>query len=156
MSDRYERIKANPEQLEKHLARSRRWKEEHPEERRKYHREYCRKWRKKHKSKVKKYNKKWKQNNPDWQDQAYFNAIKRKYGITKEAYLRMAENQGNKCKICGEPDTRRLHLDHNHSTGQVRDLLCNECNLGIGYFKDNTALLLKVIEYLDRHNNSTV
>ena len=46
---------------------------------------------------------------------------------------------------------RRLSVDHNHVTSKVRGLLCNNCNRGIGNFKDKKELLLKAISYLDKH-----
>ena len=64
------------------------------------------------------------------------------------------------CAICGEPEKspsnwsgepRKLSVDHNHATGQIRDLLCWRCNSTIGKVKEDRALLLKMIAYLDKH-----
>lgn len=65
---------------------------------------------------------------------------------------RMYLVQQGKCAIClGDfPDSKSIHVDHNHVTGQVRELLCVNCNRGIGSFRDNTLLLSKAIEYLDK------
>lgn len=49
------------------------------------------------------------------------------------------------CALCGEPGQ---HIDHCHTTGRVRGHLCNNCNKGLGHFKDNPDTLLKAIEYL--------
>jgi len=50
-------------------------------------------------------------------------------GVTDAEYARLLEAQGGGCAICGNPPkTRRLHVDHDHRTGQVRGLLCHRCN----------------------------
>jgi hypothetical protein len=83
--------------------------------------------------------------------------VKAMYGISPEEYIEMHKQQDGKCAICEEkPTTKRgLHLDHNHSTGQVRGLLCHGCNVALGSFKENTDLLGKAIEYLRSKNGST-
>lgn len=82
----------------------------------------------------------------------------RKYGLTVEDYDRMFAEQGGVCILCGNapnPDgvraASRLHPDHDHVTGQVRDLLCLTCNVGIGHLRDDPALLRKAAEYIERH-----
>lgn len=79
----------------------------------------------------------------------------KKYGITFEEQKKMLEEQGGRCKICGEPialfgDSKKhtAHVDHNHKTGSVRGLLCQECNTGLGKFRDNIEYLENAIEYL--------
>ncbi len=79
--------------------------------------------------------------------------LKTKYGITLEDYDRMLEDQGGCCKVCGtdEPGggkSGRFHVDHNHSTGKVRGLLCNGCNIGLGGLKDSPEVLAKALTYL--------
>lgn len=50
-------------------------------------------------------------------------------GVTDEEYARMLTAQGGGCAICGaKPKTRRLHVDHDHATGEVRALTCHRCN----------------------------
>lgn len=68
-------------------------------------------------------------------------------------YERMFVAQGNVCKICGNACTtnRRLAVDHDHETGKVRGLLCHRCNRGLGFFCDDTGLLLKAFTYLSAH-----
>lgn len=62
----------------------------------------------------------------------------------------MLSIQDNKCAICDKPpkDGKRLFIDHNHLTGDVRGLLCVECNTGLGMFGDRLEVLQKAIEYL--------
>ncbi len=73
------------------------------------------------------------------------------YGMTREEAL---ERFGSTCNICGSAGgTGRhgnLHIDHCHATGQVRGILCNACNLAIGKFKDDPALLRLAAEYIER------
>lgn len=74
----------------------------------------------------------------------------RKYGLEPGEYDRILERQGGGCAICKQPCARerRLSVDHCHSTGRVRGLLCQNCNAAIGMFKDDTALLFRAIDYL--------
>jgi len=79
--------------------------------------------------------------------------LRKKYGLTVEQYLAMAEAQGQVCKICGQPETEKygaLHVDHDHRTSKVRGLLCGQCNTGLGKFRDDPALLRAAIDYLER------
>ena len=86
------------------------------------------------------------------------NSLKRKYNVTVEWYEAQLEKQNGKCMICGATESggisSTLHVDHNHKTGQIRDLLCRPCNTGIGLFKENTDLLKKAIEYVNRHSKN--
>ena len=77
--------------------------------------------------------------------------VRRKYGITLEQYYELLKIQNNGCAICGkteEPDGRRLAIDHCHLSGDVRGVLCNNCNNGLGSFGDSIDGMLKAIEYL--------
>lgn len=76
-----------------------------------------------------------------------------KYGMTEAGYQELLASQGGLCAICGTDDPRgknhnRLHVDHCHKTGKVRGLLCSRCNVGIGSFLDDVAVLQKAITYL--------
>lgn len=83
------------------------------------------------------------------------NNLKWAHGITIEEWEEMLASQNGLCAICGtEPvglnrRTDSLHVDHCHSTGKNRALLCHFCNLGLGAFRDNTEVLQSAIEYLD-------
>jgi Recombination endonuclease VII len=74
--------------------------------------------------------------------------ILRKYGITLEQYEASLAVQGNCCAMCQEPFTTSPHLDHSHTTGQLRKFLCRACNMGLGQFRDSVTLLLSAAEYL--------
>lgn len=86
----------------------------------------------------------------------------RNYDMTLDKYEEMFGDQGGACAICGhEPDpeghirTRMLHVDHNHATGAIRQLLCHRCNTALGGFKDDSAILSAAIEYLARHGGDS-
>lgn len=77
--------------------------------------------------------------------------IKRKYGITLEQYDEMLASQGGVCGLCGGPPTRiNLAVDHDHITGEVRMLLCDLCNKGLGCLKDDPVLLRRAAEYVEK------
>ena len=75
------------------------------------------------------------------------------YGIDVADYERMLEEQNGGCYICGKKptDKRALDIDHDHTTGKVRGLLCSNHNRGIGLLDDDISLLAKAIQYLARH-----
>jgi hypothetical protein len=82
----------------------------------------------------------------DWNRQ-----LKRKYGISLQDYEQLLAETDHKCQICGkteEENGKRLAVDHCHKTEEVRGILCDTCNTGLGMFLDNTNLLNKAIEYL--------
>lgn len=83
--------------------------------------------------------------------------VSRKFGITQEEYSDLYNSQNGVCAICGLPETitrngivRALAVDHCHSTGKIRGLLCSACNMGLGKFKDDKSLVLKAFSYLDK------
>lgn len=81
--------------------------------------------------------------------------IRRTYGITLEEYHTILKEQDYGCKLCGkseEEEGRRLAIDHCHSSGKVRGILCSDCNIGLGKFKDNLEVLQKAIDYLEYAN----
>ena len=78
--------------------------------------------------------------------------LKAQYNISLEEFDAFCEKQNNVCAICGKPNKggKRLRVDHNHDTGKVRGLLCDCCNIGIGYFFDDTTALSSAINYLNK------
>ncbi|MDQ3898389.1 MAG: endonuclease VII domain-containing protein [Actinomycetota bacterium] len=81
--------------------------------------------------------------------------LKRKYGITLAQYDGMLEAQGGGCCICGRPprDDISLHVDHDHSTGEIRGILCFRCNNALADFQEEQQLLEKAAAYLDRQDH---
>lgn len=75
--------------------------------------------------------------------------LKWNYNITLDDYNKIHNQQNGTCAICKESDpSGRLVVDHCHKTGKVRGLLCNRCNPGIGYFREDEELLASAILYL--------
>lgn len=75
-----------------------------------------------------------------------------RYGLTTDAYAQMMDAQNGVCAICKSPSTsKRLAIDHCHTTGKVRALLCQNCNVSLGGFKDDPRLLLEAAKYLLRY-----
>lgn len=79
-----------------------------------------------------------------------WNRIKNRYGITKQEFIEITISQNNTCAICYRKQEPRLHIDHCHSTGKVRGLLCANCNMALGLLKDNTVTLNNAINYLNK------
>lgn len=80
------------------------------------------------------------------------------YGLTRADYEAMLAAQNNCCAICktsveGERN-KRFHIDHDHTTGENRGLLCSRCNVGIGMFAEAEDRLLAAIEYLRSHRGN--
>ena len=74
-----------------------------------------------------------------------------KYGLTTEDYNKMLDQQNGVCKICKQVciTNEVLSVDHCHTTGKIRGLLCMKCNSALGYFKDNIETLKSAIKYLE-------
>jgi hypothetical protein len=133
------------------------------------------KWNDLNREKVKIYSKKyrnenkkeWLKRNKDWREShkehlknyRHEQDLVYNYNITREQYNQMLESQNGVCAICGKEETivdKRINriillaVDHDHQTGKVRGLLCSHCNKALGGFKDNTGLLNKAINYLNK------
>lgn len=86
------------------------------------------------------------------------NVLKRIYGISLDDYEAMSNAQDGKCALCGHEArggrgiVRRLYVDHCHTTGIVRGLLCINCNTGLGSFGESTLRLSQAIDYLKKHS----
>lgn len=94
-------------------------------------------------------------------DRQNWGRTKKAFGISKEDYFKKFEAQGGTCAICHKPEVtrhksgnlRRLAIDHDHVTGQIRGLLCSKHNLGLGCFGDSADLLRVGASYLDSYKN---
>jgi hypothetical protein len=73
----------------------------------------------------------------------------RKYKLTQHELTELRTVQQDRCGICGDPDPQ--HLDHDHSTGKIRQLLCQRCNQGLGLFRDEPYLLRVAALYIEGH-----
>lgn len=81
--------------------------------------------------------------------------LERDYGLTQEDYNTMVKNQNNRCAICDKPGgfgLEKLVIDHCHTTGKVRGLLCRLCNNSLGGFRDKIEILKSAVRYLEKNN----
>ena len=80
------------------------------------------------------------------------------YNITTEEYNEMLKTQNYKCSICSitidKSGPNGLCVDHDHTTGKIRELLCSHCNTSLGMMKEDVGLLEKMILYIKKHNTS--
>lgn len=80
-------------------------------------------------------------------------SLKNKYGLTLKGKEELLTDQGGMCPICKTVlAVKGSHVDHNHTTGEVRGLLCGKCNTGLGQFSDSPELLLAAAKYLAETN----
>jgi RNase P subunit RPR2 len=77
--------------------------------------------------------------------------LKRKYGISLAQFEAMLASQRHRCAICRTllKGSRSAHVDHDHETGRVRGILCNNCNNGLGRFQDSPTALRRAARYLE-------
>lgn len=103
----------------------------------------------------------WRSNQSDYRHERYKSrrreaasrGLKLRYGIDIVQYEQLLSSQLGRCAICKNEPTasRRLDVDHNHSTGKVRGLLCINCNLALGHLDDNAELAVQTALYLLRN-----
>lgn len=90
-------------------------------------------------------------------DKSHAYTIFHRFKMKAKEYYEILDKQNNVCAICKKPevqkkrkslDPRKLAVDHSHETGKIRGLLCHQCNVGLGAFKDSLENLNAAIEYL--------
>ncbi len=94
--------------------------------------------------------------NPRYKKKRWAIRLKHLWGLSIKEYEEIYNKQNGVCAICSQPEIvvdkwgniKRLSIDHNHRTKKIRKLLCDHCNRGLGYFYDNSTLLLKASLYL--------
>lgn len=77
-----------------------------------------------------------------------------KYNLSNEEYNLILKEQSYSCAICNihqDDYHKEFSVDHCHKTGKVRALLCNQCNSGIGFFRESTSIMKKAIDYIKKH-----
>lgn len=149
--------KDNPAKVK---AYSRKWRETHPEQKResvlrdrKVHAERCKataqEYRDSHREQTRAQDRKWTEAH---REQRQISELKRNYGLTtEEAEQILVKRRAGVCEICGENRSKRaLGVDHDHTTGEVRGVLCGKCNLALGYMEDNPAWLRKLADYVEK------
>ena len=78
-----------------------------------------------------------------------------KFGLTLNEYNNIGDLYNWRCFICKIPQSEcstNLAVDHDHSDGRIRGLLCRRCNHGLGFFKDDVSLLNEAVKYLQYEN----
>jgi hypothetical protein len=79
-----------------------------------------------------------------------FEAITKKYGVTKEQYFEMLAAQNGGCAVCGHNGSKyKLCVDHCHDTGEVRGILCDQCNKAEGLLDGDTGRIRNLLKYLE-------
>lgn len=115
--------------------------------------EYQRQLRKRHPERWKIYRETYKNRHPERHRRSAKNQhLRRLYNITIEEFESALEKQGNVCFLCKTDHPKgpgSFHVDHCHTHGQIRALLCTGCNLGLGAFKDDPSLLRKAAKYVE-------
>ena len=150
--------------LEKKRLSNKRWTEANPEKQK----EAIKRWKENNPDKIKEYALRGRKNKIETSRRYRQSEIglastrdkwyRRRYGITQEIYNILLESQEFVCKICGKPEStlnnrgevKPLSVDHCHSTGKVRGLLCHHCNVLLGRSLDNIEILYSAIEYLKK------
>lgn len=111
--------------------------------------------------KARAYYKKWLATRPAGYARAITRAshLRRTFGMSTSDYDSLLVEQGGGCGICGGRETRNKHrvlsVDHSHTTGAVRGILCDACNNGLGRFEDSGTRLLDAVAYLEGSRNHT-
>lgn len=94
---------------------------------------------------------------PENRARSLSNIRKKRYGIDTTQMMEMVAKQDEKCSICENQlilHSRKYGIDHNHKTGKLRSILCNNCNLLLGAAHDDIEILNKAINYLSKWNKN--
>jgi hypothetical protein len=131
----------------------REWRARNKEKNAEYQKEYNKEYRKKNVEKLNASNKKWREENKEQDALVMLKArLKRKYNLSIDEYETLIESQNNSCKVCGTHAKNnlkgKLYIDHCHTTGKVRGLLCMKCNSALGLLNDDKTLIQNLLDYL--------
>lgn len=138
---RRELYAADPERSRSQVAKTKAWREANPE---KYQAQLVARDR----EKVNERSREWYRANLERAKATQRrNKLKREYGLTLEQFDAMLTAQSGLCAICGRSMTPP-HVDHDHTTGAVRGLLCQPCNTALGLLQDSTETLAAALRYL--------
>lgn len=99
---------------------------------------------------------KFKKDKPDeYSERVRKQNLKSNYGLSVDEFDSLLRSQGGVCAICKTSEPGGKHdqfiVDHNHTTGGLRSILCNDCNGAIGYFQDNVVIIQNLIDYILKH-----
>jgi hypothetical protein len=86
--------------------------------------------------------------------------LKKSFNLSIDEYNVMYAKQNGVCAICNQVETtvrlgkvQNLSVDHCHTTGKIRGLLCNSCNRALGKFKDDVVILRNAVSYLEKYSD---
>ena len=134
-----------------HRANSRKWVQNNPEK----HRANRKKWLKDHPECGRTKHQRWEKRHPEKVKLSRKIRTLKRYGLSLEEFHQMFENQEGLCAICSQPlclctkkCSEKAVVDHNHKTHQVRGLLHDRCNRGIGALNDSPVLLQNALNYV--------
>ena len=125
--------------------------------------EYAKQYRLNHPGEATRQWKKWKEKYPEKAKAHKIRCAERnkisiffkKYGIPIEEKENIRIQQNNMCSICGcsFKSSEDTHLDHNHKTGEIRELLCGSCNRALGLLREDINILKSMIIYIEKWKN---
>jgi len=144
---------ANREKLNE---RARTWRKRNPEYQKNYKKNNAhvgRAWAERNKEKIATYRKLYRAKHRDRLNTEHRNRyFKRTYGLGLVDREKLLERQNGCCPICNKKMTscRDIHIDHDHNTGVIREILCSNCNVGLGNFNESIAILKNAINYLNK------
>lgn len=113
--------------------------------------DYNKNYYRNHQEKINKYNREWqKKNRSKLHASCRRHRLKKNFGLTIDQYSQLLEKQNRKCAVCKVFNNSQRHfpVDHDHVTGKVRGLLCPNCNMAIGMFKENKEIIKAALDYL--------
>jgi len=134
------------------------------EEQRNRKNSYGKEYYQRNKDRIAEYGKEYRKANPEkgairakkyWENNKYkceMARIKKIFGLSQQDYEQLLFSQQGLCCICNT-QLENLNIDHCHTTGKIRGLLCKECNLALGLFKDNPTSLRKAALYIEEYNH---
>lgn len=127
---------------EDQIRQAKKWREEN----RQRYRDTQNRWSAKNREKKRECARNWTKRNPDKIKNTY---LLREYGISLEEYNILYDEQNGLCAICEREQLgKSLAVDHCHNSGEIRGLLCEDCNRALGMFRDDTNVLYRAIKYL--------
>jgi hypothetical protein len=93
-------------------------------------------------------------NDPErWYKKRHRSLLSEKYGITIHDYNRMFDKQNGCCLICQRHQTilkKRLFVDHDHQSNEIRGLLCQRCNFAIGLLDESMEIFMRALDYINK------
>jgi len=107
----------------------------------------------------------YKRTREDHLKRGHYYCVRTQFGLSADEYDQLVRSQGGCCAICGLAETsidpqrgtvRQLSLDHNHTTGRVRELLCGRCNRVLGMLHDDLHTIDRLYAYLVLHNKKEI